>query len=176
MRMNDTRLLRRLTRKLWQDSSPDADAASSETNEGPTLVATTEEAEELSTDAEENNVPSEAESTMSGNASDGPGSKTSSTDESGEAAKESIEREKLIADEIAPAVETASAGQGNVLPVVLIVIGVIVGVVLIAAVISMLLKGGASAAGAGGSSGAQPALEQAPLNDVQAQRVAQMDW
>ena len=66
-------------------------------------------------------------------------------------------------------------GSGNVLPVVLIVIGVIVGVVLLAAVVSMLLKGGLFGA-SGAASGVEPPPEQAPLNDVQAQRVAQMDW
>lgn len=55
---------------------------------------------------------------------------------------------------------------------ILIVIGIVVGAVLIAAVISTVLK--SSPEPLAGSPGQVP--EQAPLNDVQAQRTGQMEW
>ena len=69
-----------------------------------------------------------------------------------------------------------STTDGKVLPVILIVIGIIVGVVLVAAVISTVLKstGGLRPGNPGQFQSQSP--EQAPLNDVQAERVGQMDW
>ncbi|XP_039265221.2 laminin subunit alpha-5-like isoform X2 [Styela clava] len=68
--------------------------------------------------------------------------------------------------------------SSSVVPAILIIIGVIVGVVLFAAVVSAVMKGGLFAGGAGSvpANPPPPPMEQAPLNDVQAQRVAQMDW
>ena len=85
---------------------------------------------------------------------------------------ETEEAAKLTAekDEVTP-------GRGNVLPVILIVIGVIAGVALIAALISTLLRGGfAAGEGAAAVPAAQSPPEQTPLNQVQADRIAQMDW
>nr|CAB3263372.1 laminin subunit alpha-5 [Phallusia mammillata] len=68
------------------------------------------------------------------------------------------------------------AATGTLLPVVLIVIGVIVSIVLIGAVVSALLKSSLVSGGAAPPPPAAASPEQMPLNDVQAQRTAQMDW
>jgi len=71
--------------------------------------------------------------------------------------------------------DAAGKATGSLLPVILIVIGVVVTVVLIGAVVSSLLK--SSLASGGGAPSLPPvAPEQQPLNEVQAQRTAQMDW
>lgn len=70
----------------------------------------------------------------------------------------------------------AEATAGTLLPVVLIVIGVVVSIVLIGAVVSALLKSSLVSGGAAPPPPAPATPEQAPLNDVQAQRTAQMDW
>lgn len=75
--------------------------------------------------------------------------------------------------------EDEAASSSSVLPAVLIIIGVIVGVVLFAAIVSVVLKSSMISGITGsGSPGLPPPVpqEQAPLNDVQAQRVAQIDW
>lgn len=61
-----------------------------------------------------------------------------------------------------------------ILPVLLIIIGFIVGVVLVAALISVIMNG--NLFGTAPVQPPPPSPAQAPLNIIQAQQVAQMDW
>ena len=71
--------------------------------------------------------------------------------------------------------DSEKVAAGNILPTILIAIGVIVGVVLLAAIVTTLLRSQLIPNPVRGVN-LPPSPEQAPLNDVQAQRVGNMDW